>query len=103
MQKLESIEHYYQAAAEKQVLFFFTADWCPDCQVIKPIMPEMDEKYPEYDFIEVDRDEFIDLCHEQNVFGIPSFIAYREGKETGRFVGKERKTKKEIELFMNSL
>ena len=103
MQKLESSEQYQRAAAEKQTLFFFTADWCPDCQVIKPIMPEIEKKYPEYNFIEVDRDEFIDLCGEQDVFGIPSFIAYKKGKEIGRFVSKKRKTKKEIELFMDSL
>ena len=37
------------------------------------------------------------------VFGIPSFIAFNDGKETGRFVNKDRKTKQQVEDFINGL
>lgn len=26
---------------EDKLVLFFTADWCPDCQFIYPIMPEL--------------------------------------------------------------
>lgn len=86
-----------------KVVLFFTADWCPDCRFIKPAMPEIEQDFSNYTFYEVDRDENIDLAAELNVFGIPSFIIYDNGKEIGRFVNKDRKTKQQVEDFLNNL
>lgn len=86
-----------------KVVLFFTADWCPDCRFIKPAMPEIEQDFSDYTFYEVDRDENIDLAAELNVFGIPSFIVYDNGKEIGRFVNKDRKTKRQVEDFLNNL
>lgn len=66
-------------------------------------MPEIETKFPDFTFIYVDRDEFIDVCAANDVFGIPSFIAYDNGKELGRFVSKDRKTQEQIEEFIQSL
>lgn len=103
MEKLQSIEQYEKLKNEEWVIFMFSADWCADCTVIEPIMPRIEVDYPEYTFVQVDRDEFIDLCGELNIFGIPSFIAFHEGVEVGRFVSKDRKTQEEIEEFINGL
>ncbi|MCM3789651.1 thioredoxin family protein [Domibacillus indicus] len=103
MGKLQSMDQFEQLKKEERVVFMFSADWCPDCRVIEPILPGIEADYPEYQFIYVDRDEFIDLCGELNVFGIPSFVAYHSGEEAGRFVSKDRKTQEEIEAFLNSL
>lgn len=87
--------------SDKNVCALFTADWCPDCQVIKPLMPELESAYgQDFDFISLNRDLFLELCQELNVFGIPSFICYRKGEECGRFVSKDAKTKEEIENFL---
>ena len=86
-----------------KVVLFFTADWCPDCRFIKPAMPKIEQDFSDYTFYEVDRDENIDLAAELNVFGIPSFIVYDNGKEIGRFVNKDRKTKQQVEDFLNNL
>ena len=86
-----------------KVVLFFTADWCPDCRFIKPAMPEIEQDFSDYTFYEVDRVENIDLAAELNVFGIPSFIVYDNGKEIGRFVNKDRKTKQQVEDFLNNL
>ncbi|WP_046175584.1 thioredoxin family protein [Domibacillus indicus] len=103
MKKLQSPEQFEQLKREERVVFMFSADWCPDCRIIEPILPGIEADYPEYEFIYVDRDQFIDLCGELNVFGIPSFVAYHNGEEAGRFVSKDRKTQEEIESFLNSL
>lgn len=103
MKKLETIEQFEQLKNGDRVIFLFSADWCPDCRVIEPFLPTLEEEFSEFEFIYVDRDEFIDLCSELDIFGIPSFVAYSEGAETGRFVSKNRKTKQEIEEFINSL
>ncbi|WP_301108695.1 thioredoxin family protein [Sporosarcina sp.] len=103
MKKLTSLEQFDVLKKQERAIFLFSADWCPDCKVIEPFLPELETKFAEYEFIYVDRDEFIDLCSQLDIFGIPSFIAYSEGRELGRFVSKNRKTKEEIEEFINSL
>lgn len=103
MEQLKSMEQFEQLKSEERTIFMFSADWCPDCVVIEPIMPRLVVDYPEYNFISVDRDKFIDLCGELDIFGIPSFIAYHDGEEVGRFVSKDRKSQEEIEEFINGL
>lgn len=103
MRNLTSIEEFHLLSKSNKTIFFFNADWCGDCVYIKPEMPEIVAAHPEIQFIKVDRDEFIDLCEKLSVTGIPSFLAYENGQEIGRFVSKNRKTKGEIEAFIESL
>lgn len=103
MRNLQTTEEFHDLAKGTAAVFMFTASWCPDCRVIDPIMPDIEKTFPDYTFISVDRDQFIDLCIEQDIFGIPSFLAYSNGQETGRFVSKDRKTQAEIEGFISNL
>lgn len=103
MEKLQSMEQFEQLKNEGKHLFMFSADWCPDCRVIEPVLPDVEKKFPEFTFIYVDRDQFIDICGQLDVYGIPSFIGFDNGKELGRFVSKDRKTQEEIEGFMAGL
>ncbi|MFC4651379.1 thioredoxin family protein [Lactococcus nasutitermitis] len=81
-------------------VYFFTAGWCPDCSFIKPKMPEIEAENPEFEFVEVDRDEYMDLAVEWEIMGIPSFVVIENGKETARLVNKLRKTKEEVNAFL---
>lgn len=103
MEALQTNEQFEQLKGEERTIFMFTATWCPDCTVIEPVLPRLEVDYPEYTFVSVDRDQFIDLCGELNIFGIPSFVAFHEGTEVGRFVSKDRKTQADIEAFINGL
>lgn len=103
MRNLTSVEEYEELKNNGKHIFLFSADWCPDCRVIEPFLPEIEKKFSEYEFIHVDRDQFLDLCAKLDVFGIPSFIGYENGKELGRFVSKDRKTQQQIEDFIQSL
>ena len=89
--------------SDGEYMLFFSAGWCPDCAFIKPAMPDIEAEFSDYTFLAVDRDENIDLCVDLNVLGIPSFIAYDHGKEIGRYVNKDRKTKEQVEDFVNAL
>ncbi|ASJ53489.1 MULTISPECIES: thioredoxin family protein [Brevibacillus] len=89
-------------AATKPVIVKFFTDWCPDCHRIDPFMPAVEEKYKEQlDMIEVNRDTLPDLSEKYDVFGIPSFIAFQNGKELVRFVSKLGKSREEIEHFLD--
>jgi thiol-disulfide isomerase/thioredoxin len=103
MKDLESIEQFEQMKNDGKHLFMFSAAWCGDCRFIDPFMPEIEAKFKDFTFVHVDRDEYIDLCQQLDVYGIPSFIAFENGKELGRFVSKDRKTQEEVESFISGL
>ncbi|WP_342598643.1 thioredoxin family protein [Psychrobacillus sp. FSL H8-0483] len=103
MQNLTTMEQFELLKNEEKVVFKFTADWCPDCRFIDPFMGEVEEKFSDFTFVSVDRDQFIDLCGQLDIYGIPSFIAFENGIEIGRFVSKDRKTKEEIESFLQTI
>ena len=44
MQQLES-EQQFENLKNEQTVFLFTADWCPDCKVIEPDLPQLEAKY----------------------------------------------------------
>ena len=99
----ENLEELAGYVEKGNSVFFFTADWCGDCRFIKPQMPEIENDFAGWRFIEVDRDKYIDVAAEWNIFGIPSFVVIKDGKELGRLVNKDRKTKQEIESFLESV
>ncbi|WP_374720299.1 thioredoxin family protein [Parageobacillus toebii] len=103
MKTIETAAQYEEVKKTKKAIFVFSADWCPDCRFIQPFLPEIEQTFSEYEFYYVDRDQLLEVCQQENVFGIPSFIAYDNGKELGRFVSKDRKTKEEVERFIQSL
>ena len=82
------------------VLYTNPADWCPDCQFIYPVMPEIEALHPDMTFVRVNRDDYMALAQTWNIFGIPSFVVTQKGQELGRLVNKARKTKEEINAFL---
>ena len=103
MKEITTVEQYQEIIKNENVIILFTANWCPDCMVIKPFMPKIEENSSNYQFYTVNRDHLMDLCIELDIFGIPSFVAFKNGKEVGRYVNKERKTREQIEGFIESL
>ena len=103
MEKISLEQEFYDAIAETRLTAaVFKTTWCKDCHFLEAFMPQILEKYDrQIHFIEVDRDEFIDLCDKYNVLGIPSFILFAQGREVVRFVSKLRKTKEEVEQFLD--
>ena len=101
-EELKSIEMYHEVIADK-CLMMFTADWCPDCHFVYPFIDELAMQYEGYRFVIVDRDEFAPLAAELDIMGIPSFLAFHNGKQVGRFVSKARKTRADIEGFIEQL
>lgn len=102
MKNLEN-EQQYEELKQQQTVFLFTAGWCPDCKVIEPDLPQLEEKYTNYQFISVDRDQFMDICIDHGIMGIPSFLVYKNGEQLGSYIGKKRKSIAQIDDFLASL
>ena len=99
MKTIQNIEEY-KTLTQSKTVFMFTAGWCPDCRFIEPGLPQLEKKYPNLNFVSVDRDAFIELAIEEGVMGIPSFIVYDAGQRVGDYIGKERKSIEQIDQFL---
>lgn len=85
------------------VILWFSADWCPYCAELKPIMPMLERKYSQWKFWLVDVDSHREIVKTLNVLGIPSLVAFEKGKEVGRLVNGKPKTWPELTDFLSKL
>ena len=100
-QSMEELASYVDRRGK--TVFFFTADWCGDCRFIQPFLPEIEAENPDFTFIEVDRDQYMAVAQKWDVYGIPSLVVVEDGREIGRYVNRDRKTKSQINDFLASL
>ncbi|WP_273235015.1 thioredoxin family protein [Ileibacterium valens] len=101
---LHTVEEFNQAIdSDKPTVVVWSANWCPDCVYLNPLLPAIEAANPDFQFVHMDRDENLDLAIEQELLGIPSLLTFQNGKETGRFVSKLRKTPEEIQEFLNKV
>ena len=71
--------------------------------VTSSLLPEIEAENPEFTFILIDRDAYMDLAKVWDVYGIPSLVVLEKDKEIGRFVNRDRKTKAQITAFLAGL
>lgn len=73
----------------------FYADWCGPCQMMKPIIEQVEKEHPEVEFEAINIDEQAELAEKYGVMSIPTLVVMdgEEVKET--LVGM--KSKAEIE------
>ena len=71
------------------------AMWCPGCLISKSIWNEIENDYPNHEYISLDYDLDEDIVEQYNVGDIlPVVIFESDNKEIKRIIGE--KTKKEI-------
>jgi thioredoxin-like negative regulator of GroEL len=65
-------------------LFLFTAEWCPGCKTLEPVMDKISATIP-VDKINIDYE--IDRARSANVMSVPTVVLAENGQEIRRFVG----------------
>ncbi|MFK9090794.1 thioredoxin family protein [Bacillus salipaludis] len=105
MREIKTKQEFDEAIlSTKPVMAKFFTEYCSDCQHTNLFLPTLEEAYKEkIDMIAVNRDDFPEILEELDVYGIPSFIAFQDGKELNRFVSKLGKSQEEVEQFLNQV
>lgn len=79
-----------------------SAVWCPSCLIMLGRYHELQNKYPNIQFIEYDYDSDKQAVIEHKVWKtLPVFIIYKNNEEVARFIGE--KSIKEISFKIESL
>jgi thioredoxin 1 len=80
-------EHLDQFITSGDVVLDFYADWCNPCKRMSPLIDTVAAILPQFTFIKIRRDDFMDLAKLYNITSIPTLIFLRDGKEIGRYDG----------------
>jgi thiol-disulfide isomerase/thioredoxin len=101
MKKLSQVKAFYDTIETNEtVVTVWKTRFCPDCIILNPFLPSIEAMFEDAVFVEIDRNKMIDLSKHLEVYGIPSFILFKKGKEVARLVNKNRKTKAEVIEFI---
>ena len=103
MDKLKDLDQFKELRDSGKTVFVFMTGWCPDCHYIRPFMPEVENKFTDFRFVEIDLDDFGTLGEALQISGIPRFVVSAGGELLGRCVSRNRQTQTEIEVFLEQL
>jgi len=80
--------HFEEKINKKLIVVDFFAEWCMPCLMMSPIVEEMAEKFKgKIDFCKVNIDENAEISEKHSVMSVPTFIIFKDGKESDRIVG----------------
>jgi thioredoxin 1 len=76
------------------VLVDFFATWCGPCKMMMPVVEELAANAGQnFKVAKINVDEANDLAQEYEVMSIPTFVIFKNGKETERVMGAQAKEK----------
>jgi len=83
---LEKLEQFDELIKEKRVLVDFYADWCGPCQMLMPLIEELDRE-DDILVVKVDVDQFGEIAQQLRVMAVPTLLYFKEGKLINRQSG----------------
>ncbi|MEK4028161.1 thioredoxin family protein [Pseudobacillus sp. FSL P4-0506] len=104
MERVQSKDQFQQLISqEKPVIMKFTAGWCPDCRRMDMFIDDIIAKYDQYDWYEIDRDEFPETAEKYDVMGIPSLLIFKNGEKQAHLHSAHAKSPEQVIDFLQSV
>lgn len=75
--------------SHKLAIIDFFADWCVPCQMLTPILSELDKKYPDIEIYKVNVDESPNATMTYGIHSVPTMLFFKNGEEVDRKIGME--------------
>ncbi|KAK9115534.1 hypothetical protein Sjap_014481 [Stephania japonica] len=90
--------------SEKPVLVEFVATWCGPCRLISPAMDWATEEYKDkVKIYKMDHDKNPELIEKYKVYGLPTLILFKDGKEVPESRSEGAMTKKKLKDHLDGL
>ncbi|MGD3157456.1 thioredoxin family protein [Staphylococcus cohnii] len=86
--------------SDEPVIVKFEAGWCPDCKAMDMWIDPIVEKYNNYNWYTVNRDELEDAAAKNDVMGIPSLLVFKNGEKLAHLHSTNAKSPEQVESFL---
>lgn len=86
--------------SEQPVIVKFEAGWCPDCKAMDMWIDSIVEKYNDYKWYSVNRDELEEVASDNEVMGIPSLLVFENGQKRAHLHSANAKSPEQVESFL---
>ena len=90
--KTVNTQEFDQIITSGITLVDFYADWCGPCKMLGPIIEELDNEFPDIEFIKVNVDENMDLADRYSIMSIPTVYIFKDGSLIGQMQGYRDKS-----------
>ena len=81
--------------SDKLIIVDFYATWCMPCQMLTPILVEIDKENEDVEIFKVNVDENQETAIRYDIVSVPTLIFFKDGKEVERQIGLVEKEKLE--------
>ena len=75
--------------SHKVSIIDFYADWCVPCQMLTPILNELDKKYSDLEIFKVNIEETPNINMLYGINSVPTMLFFKDGEEVERKIGLE--------------
>ncbi len=96
---IQTADEFAQEISSGKVLLDFFATWCGPCNMLTPVIEELEKDRPDVKFIKVDVDELPELAAKFSVYSIPTLVYFENGEEKRKRLGYAPKAA--LEKFLN--
>ncbi|CAK9290504.1 unnamed protein product [Gordionus sp. m RMFG-2023] len=74
--------------SDNPVLVDFYADWCGPCKILTPrLEKEISKNSKNISLAKINVDNLTDLADKYEISGLPTVMAFKNGKEVDKFMG----------------
>ena len=84
-------------AQNSAVMVQYSAGWCGNCRIMKPKFKKLAEENPEFTFVMVDAENFVESRKLADVSNLPTFAKFKNGKLSNQI--QTNKTETLIDFF----
>ncbi|EGQ3851647.1 thioredoxin family protein [Staphylococcus pseudintermedius] len=101
MQSITTMDAFNQVIQSNEpVIIKFEAGWCPDCRAMDMWIDPIVEKYNQYEWYAVNRDELEDAATQYEVMGIPSLLIFQNGEKLHHLHSANTKSPEQVESYL---
>ncbi|MBQ3511779.1 MAG: thioredoxin [Bacilli bacterium] len=87
MKYIEKENEFEEIIKNEKVLVDFYATWCGPCQLLSPILEELEKENKELTIVKIDVDKNENLARKHGVMSIPTIEIYNKGNLVNKQVG----------------
>lgn len=101
MESIKNMESFNEVIQSNEpVIVKFEAGWCPDCRAMDMWIDPIVEKYNQYEWYTVNRDELEEATTQYEVMGIPSLLIFQNGEKLHHLHSAHAKSPEQVESYL---